>query len=139
MKPEVASKLKNLIDSTPIEPYLFPVKKGNRINIGSYSIARTKHGYSVKSYKSNAIVAETFTKDAAIAIAKSLAKGKNIKIRTILEIDEHMAKHMNDCMFYKHSLDKTKDAQRFDILTVRYDMSSDIVAADKTKLQQFIF
>jgi hypothetical protein len=139
MKPEVASKLKNLIDSTPIEPYLFPVKKGNRINIGSYSIAKNKQGYSIKSYKSNAIVAETYTKDAAIAIAKNLAKGRNIKIQRILEIDEHMSKHMIDCMFYKHSLEKTKDEQRFEVLTVRYDMSKDIVAADKTKLQQFIF
>lgn len=139
MKPEVALKLKDLIDSTHIEPYLFPVKENGRINIGSYSVARTRQGYSVKSYKTNAIIAETFTKDAAIAIAKNKAKNKNIDIKRILDIDSHMAKHIVDCMFYKNSLNKTTDATRFDVLATRLDISNSIIADDKTKLQQFIF
>ena len=139
MKANIVNDLQSLLDSYPMESYMFPVKKGNRINIGSYSVAPTKTGYSVKSYKSNAIIAETYTKDAAIAIAKSLAKNKNIKISNILDIDSHIAKHQIDCMFYKNSLKKSKDPLRYDILATRFEMSSTIIEQDKTKLKQFIF
>lgn len=139
MTANVVTELQKLLDNVPIEPYMFPVKKGNRINIGSYSVAPTKDGYSVKSYKSNLIVANTYTKDAAIAIAKNLAKKKNIKIDDILEIDSHLAKHLVDCMFYAHALKKAKDPTRQDILATRYDISSAKIADDKVKLKQFIF
>lgn len=138
MKANIVNDLQNLLDSNPIESYMFPVKKGNRINIGSYSVAPTKTGYSVKSYKSNAIVAETYSKDAAIAIAKSLAKNKNVKISNILEIDSHLAKHQIDCMFYKNSLKRSKDPLRYDILATRFEVSNSMVEEDKTKLKQFI-
>lgn len=139
MTTNVVTELQRLLDTAPIEPYMFPVKKGNRINIGSYSVASTKEGYSVKSYKSNIIVANTYSKDAAIAIAKNLAKGKNIKIEKILEIDDHLAKHQIDCMFYKHSLEKATDPERQSVLEIRYEISSTHVENDKTKLKQFIF
>lgn len=139
MTANIVTELQKLLDTTLIEPYMFPIKKGNRINIGSYSIAPTKEGYSVKSYKSNHIIANTYTKDAAIAIAKNLAKKKNIKIETILEIDSHIAKHQVDCMFYSHSIKKATDPERQDILATRYDISNAIIENDKTKLKQFIF
>lgn len=139
MTANIVTELQKLLDTTPIESYMFPVKKGNRINIGSYSIAPTNNGYSIKCYKSNAIIASTYTKDAAIAIAKNLAKKKNIKIETILEIDSHLAKHQVDCMFYKNSLEKSSDPQRHDILVTRYEISNTIVQDDKIKLKQFIF
>lgn len=138
MKPEIVNGLKELIDSAKIESYMFPVKKGNRINIGSYSVAETKEGYSVKSYKTNTIIAETCTLDAALAIAKSYAKNKTVNIKNILSIDSHLMKHKLDCMFYKHSLKAAKDYQRYEILYTRYQISRDSVQDDKQKLHQFI-
>ena len=139
MKHDIAKNLQEIVDSAKIPSYLFPVKNGDRINIGSYSIAQTKDGYSIKSYKTNCIVAETYTKEAAIAIAKSKAKNKNISIQEILKIDSHLMKHNIDCMFYKHSLKRTTDDFRYEILSTRYDISKEIVDTDKEKLKQFIF
>jgi len=135
----VAKGLQELVNSTKLPSYLFPVKNGDRINIGSYSVAQTKDGYSVKSYKTNCIIAETYTKEAAIAIAKTKAKNKGVSIQQILSIDSHLAKHMIDCMFYKNSLKRTTDDFRYEILCTRYDISKEIVDEDKEKLKQFIF
>lgn len=138
MKPNVADNLRELIDSTPIESYMFPVKKGNRINIGSYSVAETETGYSVKSYKTNNIIAETYTKEAAIAIAKNYAKNKPINLSNILSIDSHLIKHKLDCMFYKNSLKNAKDYDRYQVIYTRYEISKHSVNQDKERLYQFI-
>lgn len=138
MKPEIANGLKELINSAKIEPYMFPVKKGNRINIGSYSVAETKDGYSVKSYKTNTIIAETYTLDAALAIAKSYAKNKTVNIKNILSIDSHLMKHKLDCMFYKNSLKNTKDYDRYQVIYTRYEISKHSVNQDRERLHQFI-
>jgi len=137
MTTDVIKHLSEIMDKQ-IDPAMFPYEKNNRINIGSFSIAQTKDCYSVKSYKTNRIVAQTFSKTAAVAIAKSLNKGKNVTKR-ILELDHMIMKHYVDCMFYKNSLKKCKDDIKKDIIGVRYDVSWAKVEDARKKLEHFIF
>jgi len=128
--------LKELLES-PIDPSLFPVKKGNKINIGSYSIVKRRDDYSIKDYKTETIVAHTYSKAAAIAIAKNLAKKHN-KTEQILKLDREYSKHDIDCKFYQHIIKVTKDETQRDIVGTRFDIS--IFRADlvKQKIESYI-
>lgn len=136
-KKTLASDLRELL-SKPIDPSLFPYKVGSKINIGSYSIAKCKSGgYTIKCYKTNQIIEETFSKAAAIAIAKSLNKNKHVTPR-IKHLDDIIMKNKNDCMFYKHTLDKTKDETKWEVTATRYDISLARLAEAREKLETFI-
>jgi len=132
----VREKLKELL-AKDVDPTYFPVKKGNRINIGSYSVTKTSDGYSVKSYKSNRIIAITYSKTAAIAIAKNITKRKDI-LEKVMELDKIIAKHTNDCIFYKHTMRVTKNAIKFESTAMRYDIAKQTAHDAKEKLNRFI-
>jgi len=132
----VREKLKELLEKD-IDPYYFPVQKGNKINIGSFSIAKTRDGYSVKSYKTQRVIAITYSKASAIAIAKNLSKGKNITSK-IMELDKIIQKNANDCMFYRHTMKVTKNSHTFESTANRYDIANQIVQDTKEKINRFI-
>lgn len=135
MASKLANDLKSLVDT--VDPVMFPVKNGDRINIGSYSIKPTKDGYSVKSYKSNYVVATTFSKAAAIALAKTLSKNRSVQ-RDIFSLDNTIAKYSNDCMFYKHIIDTTKDIEKLQITITRYEIAKQLEGHAREKLNKFI-
>ena len=128
--------LKDIIDSSDLDPTMFPVKKGDKINIGSYSIRKTNGYYTVKSYKSNNIVAETYTKAAALAIAKLLSKKKPIS--EVIQLDKTAGKYKNDCMFYKHTMNVTKDAEKWECTWIRYDVAKASRDCALDKIKKFI-
>jgi hypothetical protein len=131
-----AQALKELVDSS-IDTVLFPVKKGNRINIGSYSIKYSKGEYSVKCYRTNTVVAKTFTKAAALAIAKRLNKKQSIE--QILELDDTAAKHHTDCIFYNYTMNTTKNDVKREVTQTRYDISKHHEHVTLGKIKQFIY
>lgn len=137
MNTELVKSLKELID-TSIDTVLFPVKTGNKINIGSYSIKESNGIFSIKCYKSNSVVAQTHTKAAAIAIAKSLAKNKNVPTSRILELDKVAAKHRNDCIFYRHTMSKTKNLVKWEATWTRFDISIQKQQDAINEIKQFI-
>ena len=137
MNVDLVKSLKELID-TSVDTILFPVKTGNKINIGSYSIKESKGIYSVKCYKSNSVVAQTYTKAAAIAIAKSLAKNRPVPTTHILELDKIVAKHRNDCIFYQHTLKNSKNQIRWEATLNRFDISIQKQQDAIDKIKQFI-
>lgn len=132
----VREKLKQLIEQD-IDPVYFPIKKGNKINIGSYSVAQTRDGYSVKDYKTNTIIALTFSKTAAVAIAKNLSKRKDI-IDKVMELDKVIQKNTIDCEFYRHTMKVTDNPVRYQSTCNRYDVSLQRTKDAKEKLQKFI-
>lgn len=120
-----------------ITPNLFPVKKGNVISIDKYNCMPTKNGYKVVDTSNKTIVAETFTKTAALAIAKTISAKKNFTKR-ILELDKVIEKHYNDCVFYKHTLKKSRDQQKLEATQTRYDISRNITRHAKARLDNFL-
>lgn len=132
----VRAGLKKLFKNN-IDPSMFPVQRGDKINIGSYSIAKTDNGYSVKSYVSNSIIASTFTKTAAVAIAKSLTK-KNNALHKILTLDKVIEKNAMDCLFYAHTMKVTKNPLKYESTAYRYDISKELEKNARAKLNKFI-
>lgn len=135
-KVNIGKQLLELIEKN-YDPSLFPVQKGNKINIGSYSILPTDAGYKVKCYKTNSIIAVTYTKHAALAIAKSLTK-KNNAVKRIMELDAIIAKHHVDCIFYKNTIKKTKSMTMLESTLFRYDISKQKTNEAKEQLNKFI-
>lgn len=135
MIPTTAEILKEFVDNN-VDTVLFPVKDRNRINIGSYSIKQSKGMYSIKCYRTNEVVAKTYTKAAALAIAKNL--NKNYKIDHILQLDDIAAKHRTDCMFYNYTISTTDSDLKRDVTQTRYDIAKSQELNVLDKIKQFI-
>ena len=135
---DLASELENLINGS-LDPSLFPYKKGNSIRIGNFVVRSNKKGYyKVFDLKENKLVSETFCKTGAVALAKTLAKGKN-NIVTILKLDREIQKWYNDCVFYKYTISKTKDPLKAEVTQTRYEIAKNKTTTLKSQLDRIIY
>jgi hypothetical protein len=135
MTTSTAEILKEFVDNN-VDTVLFPVKTKDRINIGSYSIKPSKGMYSIKSYKTNEVVAQTYTKAAALAIAKLLNKKQSVD--NILRLDDVAAKHKTDCIFYRYTINTTDSELKRDITQCRYDIARACERTVIDEIKQFI-
>lgn len=134
----LASDLENLINGS-LDPSLFPYKKGNSIRIGNFVVRSNKKGfYKVYDLTENKLITETFCKTSAVAIAKTLAKGKNSSI-SILKLDKEIQKWYNDCVFYKYTMNKTKDPIKAEITQTRYEIAKFKTTTLKSQLDRIIY
>jgi hypothetical protein len=135
----LANNLKQLLDKEVTNNSgLFPVQSGSRINIGSYSIKPLKTGgWSVMSYKTSDIIAKTYTKVAALAIAKNLSKKKDIR-RKVMELDKVIQKHHIDCQFYEYTMKVTSSSVRYESTANRHAVSKAIEENARNQLKMFI-
>jgi hypothetical protein len=128
--------------NTSIDPSLFPYKKGNSIRIGKYVVRSSKKNNKHKVFdcENNVMIADTFTKASAIALAKSLAQNKrNSVVSQILEIDKNIQKWYNDCVFHNHTLHVTTDEFKADIAAVRYDIARQKTDTARSELDKYIY
>ena len=132
ISPKVLKDLQEIIEAN-LDPTLFPYQKGNSLRIGSIVIRESKKGHLVYCAKANKQIARTFSKTAAVAIAR----GGNVN--KILRLDNEIMKHFNDCLFYKNTMKNSKsDVSRF-VAENRYEISSDKTRQLKKKLDGYIF
>jgi len=134
---KLANELKEVIEKG-LEDLPVPYVKGNSIRIGANVVRTSKHGNLVYNLKDNKKIAHTFSKTAAVAIAKTCQRNTQY-LSEILELDNEVNKHFNDALFFKHSLRRTKDPMRYDILETRLDISMSRAYEAKYQLEQFIF
>ena len=131
------SDLEEIVDKG-LEDSAIPYAKGNSIRIKQYVIRKSKVGYLIYDSSTNKQIHRTQFKSDAIAIAKNLAERRN-RIDSILDIENNLAKHYNDAIFYKNTIKKTKcQATR---LTRETRLQISLVEAQKMrdKLDTFIF
>lgn len=132
----ILKDLQEIIEDN-LDPSMFPYKKGNSIRIGKIVIRESRVGYLVYDIESNTQIAKTFCKTAAIALARSINKGCDIQ--RVIELDKVIEKHYNDCIFYKHTIKKTKDEIKKEITINRYEIAKDVTSDAKKRLDSFIF
>lgn len=125
--------LNRVIDHT-----LFPYVKGNSIRIKQYAVRKSKAGYLIYDCKSNAQVQKTFSKAAALALAKTKAQGYNYE-KNIMDWDSVIEKYFNDALFYNHTMKVSKDDMKREIAETRYDIAKTKVLNYKTKLEKIIY
>jgi hypothetical protein len=137
-KDKLFKELEDILNGS-IDPSLFPYQKGNSIRIGAFVVRWNKQGYyKIYNIKDNKLIAETFCKSSAVAMAKTLAKGQDSS-KSILTLDKDIQKWYNDCIFYKHSMVKTDDDFRRDIITTRYEIARYKTADAKRQLDKYIY
>ena len=137
MNPDLLEELKKLIEEN-IDPSMFPYAKGNSIRIGSLVIRKNKKGFNIHDLKTKDYIATTFSKTAAVAIARNLAKGNNVTTAAI-DLDHVIEKNFADAMFYSHTLRTTKDEMKKDITKTRLDIAKIRTEAAKRHLDCMIF
>ena len=133
---KLTNDLIELIDKG-LEDLPVPYIKGNSIRIGPMVVRTSKHGNLVYDTSTNKKVAHTFSKTAAIAIAKNYKKSRNI-VERCMPIDDTIAKHFNDAVFFKHGM-RNATPERCDILETRLDISLDKAYDARARLERFIF
>lgn len=135
---QLAKELEELINGS-IDPSMFPYQKGNSIRIGAYAVRENKRGFfKVYDCKNNVLVAETFSKTSAVAIAKTLSKNKDVRMK-ILGLDKELQKWYNDCVFYKYTMRKTTDFFKKDIVETRYEIAKDKTNLVRRELDKYIY
>jgi len=137
MKSNLVEELKKLIEEN-IDPSMFPYAKGNSIRIGSLVIRENKKGFHIHDLKTKNHIATTFSKTAAVAIARNLAKGNNVTTAAI-DLDKVIEKNFSDAMFYSHTLRTTKDEMKKDVTETRLDIAKSRTENAKRHLDCMIF
>lgn len=94
----------------PVDPTLFPVKKGNKIFVGNFVVKQNPYSYTVYNEK-NQLQGDTESKLAAIALAKTLNKNRRVS-QEIHRLDRMISKNLQDSVFYDNVYRKTQDTQR---------------------------
>jgi len=121
-----------------LEDSAIPHQRGNSIRIKHIVVRKSPKGYLIYDAKENCQITRTVFKTTAIAIAKSLAQGKNITEK-LIEYDNAMLKHYNDAVFYKNSIRKCKDDFVREIRETRLDISIQESRRVRSQLDRFIF
>lgn len=137
MNPDVLKSLEDIINSG-LEDIALPLVKGNSIRIKHMIVRKSKAGWLVYNSKTHTQVAKMFCKSSAIALAKRLAEGKGGR-QIIEELDKVIEKNYYDCLFYKNTLQKSKDTVTRAITQDRFEVSVSQTKHAKKSLDRFIF
>jgi len=134
---KVLLELKKLIEDN-LDPSMFPYCKGNSIRIGYVTIRENKHGFQIYNIKNKTHLGCTFSKTAAVAIAKNIVNGRDYTNR-VIELDKVIEKNFNDAKFFSHTLRVTKDEVKREITEMRLDIATSRTAHAKSHLDCMIF
>ena len=133
---QAVEELENLVQNE-LPRYNIPYKQGRTISIGKTIIRRSqRNGYMVIDTDENATVTTAFSKHGAVAIAKAYSDGRNIQ--QYEKLDNEVAKHFIDSVFYNNSISVTKDEFRKNILEDRLEISEMHINHALESLEKFI-
>jgi|TARA_B110000305_G_scaffold238390_1_gene303718 hypothetical protein len=130
-------ELQHLIEDK-LDPSLFPYQKGNSIRIGKIVVRDSKKGFLIYDCQENKQVAITFSKTAALALAKSLSKGTN-NMSTVMDLDKTIQKNYMDALFFTNTIKTSKDEFKKDVVLTRLEIAKARTAIAKSALDSIIF
>jgi hypothetical protein len=102
-------------------------------------VRESAQGFLVINALTDQQVACTFSKTAAVAIAKSHANGSATYTPMILKIDDKIQQKYNDCVHFKHTIYLSEDEDRKSAAEIRYDVAWDDVITLRSELDPYIF
>ena len=137
MKKPSVSELKDLIEQG-LENVPFPYVKGNSVRIGNAVVRTSKNGNFVFDMKCKRQIAHTFSKTAAVAIAKKHAEGQNV-VNEVMKLDYEIEKNYNDAVFFQHSYNKSDDELRKEVLECRLDIATTKIDKGRSRLEDYIY
>ena len=117
-----------------------PYEKGNSIRVKNIVIRKHKNGYRIFDISNNKHVVTTFTKTAALAIAKIVAeRGNSNNIKDIIVLDNKVCKHYMDALFAKRTIEVSKDITRIESSEVKFDIATDKAWSSLAQIESYIF
>ena len=117
-----------------------PYEKGNSIRVKNIVIRKHKNGYRIFDISTNKHVVTTFTKTAALAIAKIVGEsGNSNDIRDIIALDNKVCKNYMDALFAKRAIEVSKDIQRTEASEVKFDIATDKAWSSLAQIESYIF
>jgi hypothetical protein len=133
--PLVLKQLEEIVNSVDLT--VLPYQKGNSIRIKQYVIRKSKHGYLLYDCKENKQITSLYSKTAAVAWANCLIKDKNY-FKNIQELDNTISKHHIDSLFYRNTIEKTKDEIKQLTAEMRLEIALDRTQEAKANLMHYI-
>jgi|TARA_B100001057_G_scaffold358205_1_gene360329 hypothetical protein len=117
-----------------------PYQKGNSIRVKNIVIRKHKNGYRIFDISTNKHVVTTFTKTAALAIAKIVAEsGNSNDIKDIIVLDNKVCKHYMDALFAKRTIEVSKDSIRIQASETKFDIATDKAWSSLAQIESYIF
>ena len=117
-----------------------PYEKGNSIRVKNIVIRKHKNGYRIFDISTNKHVVTTFTKTAALAIAKIVGeRGNSNDIKDIIVLDNKVCKNYMDALFAKRAIEVSKDITRIEASEVKFDIATDRAWSSLAQIESYIF
>jgi len=135
---KLSKKLRKFIDKQA-ETISLPIQHGNSLRIKNYVVRENSMGFLLYDIKEHRQVATTFTKTAALAMAKQMAQNKSEDIRFIGATDDQIHHKYNECVFYKHTIARTDDEIKRESAKIRYDIAWEDLLKLRDTLDDYIF
>jgi hypothetical protein len=130
-------QLQSIIDNG-IKNNPLPYRKGNSIRIGKIVIRESStQGYIIFDSELSQKVAIAGSLRGAIAVAKKYMQNQDYQQAKFL--DMRYVKYLNDSVFYKETVAKSKDPVRKFIAQDRLDIAEDEMLATSKSLEDIIF
>lgn len=133
---QLLTQLEELVNS--IDLSVIPYQKGNSIRIKHFVIRKSWHGYLIYDTKENKQVTSYYSKSAAVAHVYCYIHKQNYSVDEIRRLDNTLSKHHIDSMFYKNTIETTKDEFKCDVAELRLDIAVQNTTNAKAKLMQYI-
>ena len=123
-----------------IEQVAIPYEKGNSIRVKNIVIRKHKNGYRIFDISTNKHVVTTFTKTAALAIAKIVGeRGNSNDIKDIIMLDNKVCKNYMDALFAKRAIEVSKDITRIEASEVKFEIATDRAWSSLAQIESYIF
>jgi len=136
--PYLTKQLEEIIVSG-LERMPIPYEKGNSIRVKNIIIRKHNNGYRIFNCKTNKFIANTFSKTAALAIAKEMASDSNFKVEPLVKLDDQVSKHYNDALFAKRTMENAEDDDRYMTAEIKYDIATQKAWAALADIERYIF
>ncbi len=135
---QLAEELDRVI-TTGLDRVAIPYEKGNSIRLKHIAIRKHKKGYKLFDCKTNSHIVTTFTKAAALAIAKLTIEQKQEHINSVMNFDDRASKYYMDAVFAKRSYENSKNNIKKDTAEIQFDIAMEKCWTALEAIETFIF
>lgn len=136
--PEIIKTLNEIMEAGLAE-YPVPYKKGNSIRIKNVVMRKNGKGYHVFNLIDKQHVIFTPSKTTALAVAHCTAHGLDYAVTDIRRLEEKLSKYYNDAIFYKYTVEHSKDEVRADSAQMRFEIAIDECMRIRDQIENYLF
>ena len=136
--PELVKILEDIVDAE-LDQRPIPVVKGNSIRIKNAIIRKNKYGYHVFDFVTKSHIGYTHAKVTALALAHCVAIKHTQSLNTIKQLDNKLSKLYNDAVFYKHTVENTKDEVKKEAALMRFEIAIEDCWVIREQIENYLF